>query len=161
MSDYVRAMRKLIGTRPLLLCGPAVIFLNRENRVLLHHRADNGTWGLPGGALELGERLEEAAVREAREEVGLTCHSLELLGIYSGPELYYCHPHGDEVHNVTVAYLCRDFSGTVVVNPAEGTEAAFFGIDEFPDPISPPIRVVIDDLRARYAEISAGREKAR
>ena len=156
MSDYVSEMRKLIGTRPLLLCGPAVILLDREKRVLLHHRTDNDAWGLPGGMIELGERLEDAAVREVQEEVGLTCHSLEFFGVYSGPELYYRYPRGDEVQNVTVAYVCRDFSGTIRVDETEGTEAAFFAIEEVPAAISPPIRVVIDDLRRRLDEIVDG-----
>jgi len=156
MSEYISEMRKLVGTRPLLLCGPAVIILDRDNRVLLHHRTDNDAWGLPGGMIELGERLEDAAVREVQEEVGLRCHSLEFFGVYSGPELHYHHPNGDEVHNVTVAYICRDFSGTIRVDETEGTEAAFFAIEEMPAAISPPIRVVIDDLRRRWEEIVAG-----
>jgi 8-oxo-dGTP diphosphatase len=151
MVGYIGEMRKLIGTRPLPLCGAAVILLDDQNRVLMHHRSDNGTWGLPGGALELGERLEEAAVRETREEVGLACRSLELFGVYSGPEFYYRHVHGDEVHNVGAVYLCRDFSGQIAVDPGEGTEAIFFPIEELPEPISPPVRPVLADLQARFA----------
>ncbi len=157
MSDYVREMRQLIGTRPLLLCGAGVLFLDGEGRVLLHHRTDNHAWGIPGGALELGERLEEAAAREAREEVGLICDRLELFGAYSGPELYYRYPHGDEVHNVSVVYLCRDFSGAIQVDPQEGTEARFFAIDGLPEPISPPVRPILTDLQARLFDLIADR----
>jgi 8-oxo-dGTP pyrophosphatase MutT (NUDIX family) len=153
MTDYITRMRRLIGTQPLLLCGPAVMLLDPEGRVLLHLRADIDAWGLPGGAVEPGERLEEAAVREVQEEVGLICHSLELFGVYSGPELYYRYPHGDEVHNVTVAYLCRDFSGTIQVDPAEGRDARFFAIDDLPAAISPPTRPVLNDLQRRWGEV--------
>ena len=153
MTNYVTEMRKLIGTRPMFLCGSAVIVLDARGEFLLHHRTDNDTWGLPGGALELGERLEECAAREVREEVGLTCHSLELFGVYSGPELYYRYPNGNEVHNVTAVYLCRDFSGEIVVDPVEGTEAAFFAVEEIPSEISPPIRPVIEDFVRRHEEV--------
>lgn len=64
MSDYVSQIRKLVGARPLILCSAGVVLLDRMNRVLLQHRTDNSMWGIPGGALEPGERLEDAAVRE-------------------------------------------------------------------------------------------------
>jgi 8-oxo-dGTP pyrophosphatase MutT (NUDIX family) len=155
MTEYVTEMRKLIGTRPLLLCGPAVILLDAQGRILLHHRTDNHTWALPGGSMELGETLEHCAVREAQEEVGLTCHSLDLFGVYSGPELYYRYPNGDELYNVTTVYLCRDFSGTITVDPTEGSDAAFFAIKDIPSEISPPIRPVIEDFLRRYGEVMA------
>ena len=153
MVDYMGELRKLVGTRPLLLCGANVILLDGSGRVLLHHRTDNDAWSLPGGAMELGERLEETAARETREEVGLTCHALTLFGVYSGPELYYRYPNGDEVYNVTVSYLCRDFSGEIDVNPAEGKAAAFFAIDDLPSDISPPVRPIIADLRCRWQHL--------
>ena len=153
MADYISELRKLVGSRPLLLCGANVILLDGDGRVLLHHRTDNDTWSLPGGAAELGERLEETAVREVHEEVGLTCRTLRLFGVYSGPELYYRYPNGDEVHNVSVSYLCRDFSREIEVDPTEGKAAAFFGIDEFPSDISPPVRPIIEDLRCRWQHL--------
>ncbi len=153
MVDYMGELRNLVGKRPLVLCGANVILLDGNGRLLLHHRTDNDTWSLPGGALELGERLEETATREVREEVGLTCHSLALFGVYSGPELYYRYPHGDEVHNVTGSYLCRDFSGEIKVDPAEGKAAAFFTIDDLPSDISPPVRPIIEDFVRRYRDI--------
>jgi len=156
MSDYFSEIRRLVGTRPLILCSAGIIVLDRMNRVLLHHRTDNSMWGIPGGALEPGERLEDAAVREVQEEVGLTCGSLALFGIYSGPEMYYRCPNGDEVHNVNVVYLCRDFSGTIHVDPVEGRDARFFAVEDIPAAITPPIRPVIEDLRRRFHEIVGG-----
>jgi ADP-ribose pyrophosphatase YjhB (NUDIX family) len=113
-------------------------------------------WCVPGGALEPGERLEDAAVREVQEEVGLNCGSLRLFGIYAGPEMYYRYPNGHEVHNVSVIYLCREFSGEVQVNPAEGKDVAFFFVADIPAAISPPNRPVIEDLRRRFHEIVGG-----
>ena len=156
MADYYRELRDLVGPRPVILCGANVILVDGHGRVLLHHRTDNNAWGLPGGVTELGETLEDTAVREVREEVGLTCHKLTLFGVYSGPELYYRYPNGDEVHNVSISYLCRDFSGEIDVDPAEGKAAAFFGIDEFPSDISPPVRPIIEDLVRRYRDVVTG-----
>src|SRR4030042_755004 len=156
MTTYIDELRKLVGTRPLLLCGANVILLDGAGRLLLHHRMDNDTWSLPGGAMELGERLEETAAREVLEEVGITCQMLVLFGVYSGPELYYRYPNGDEVYNVSVSYLCRAFSGETEVDPAEGKAAAFFAIDDLPSDISPPVRPIIEDLRHRYHQIATG-----
>ncbi len=156
MTDYYRELRRLVGPRPLVLCGANVILVHGQGRVLLHHRTENDTWGLPGGVTEPGESLEETAAREVREEVGLTCHKLTLFGVYSGPELYYRYPNGDEAYNVSVSYLCRDFSGEIAVDPVEGKAAAFFAIDDLPSDISPPVRPIIEDVVRRWGEILAG-----
>jgi 8-oxo-dGTP pyrophosphatase MutT (NUDIX family) len=158
MADYYRELRDLVGPRPVVLCGANVILVDGHGRVLLHHRIDNDAWGLPGGVTELGETLEDTAVREVREEVGLTCHTLTLFGVYSGPELYYRYPNGDEVHNVSVSYLCRDFSGEIEVDPAEGKAAAFFAIDDLPSEISPPVRPIIADFRCWWQRFPRGEE---
>ena len=75
--------------------------------------------------------------------------------VYSGPELYYRCPNGLELHNVSAVYLCRDFSGEIVVDPAEGTKAAFFAVKDLPSDITPPNRVVIADFVRRYQEVMA------
>lgn len=80
--DYVKELRKLVGTRPLILPGSVVIMLNNDNQILLQHRHDGG-WGVPGGLMELGESLEDTARREVKEETGLTVGSLKLLDVFS------------------------------------------------------------------------------
>lgn len=114
------------------MCGGNVIILDDNGRILLHHRVDNDTWGLPGGAMELGESLEETAIREAKEEVGLICRDPKIFNVYSGNQLYYKYPDGNEVYNVTVTYICKDFSGEIAVDETEGKDARFFSINEIP-----------------------------
>jgi ADP-ribose pyrophosphatase YjhB (NUDIX family) len=150
---YVGELRRLVGTRPLILCGASAIVLDPKGRLLLVHRTDYDMWSLPGGAAELGERLEDTAVREVHEEVGLTCHRLKLFGVYSGPELYFRYPNGDEVHPVIISYLCREFSGTIQVDYIEAKEAAFVAIEGIPSEISPIDRFIIEDLVRRYDQI--------
>lgn len=146
MSDYIGELRKLIGTLPIIMCGANVIILNRENQILMHHRLDNDSWGLPGGAMELGETLEEAARREVREEVGLICRKLTLYNVYSGSQLYYKYPDGNEVYNVTATYICKDFIGEIQVDYREGKAAKFFSFNEIPEKISPPVKIIIEDF---------------
>lgn len=153
MPDYVMDLRKYVGNKPLLVCGANVILLDNHNRILLHHRRDNDTWGLPGGCTELGEKVETTACREVYEEVGLTCENLSLFNVYSGEELYYKYPSGDEVYNITVTYLCSDFHGVIDVDPTEGKDARFFNVDEIPDKISPPVKIIIEDFLDRYNKV--------
>jgi len=64
-----------------------------------------GQWALPGGFVEVGETVREAAVREAAEETGLAVEVSRLVGVYSDPDR---DPRG---HNVSVAFLARVLSG--------------------------------------------------
>ena len=78
---------------------------------MVQKRADNHLWGYAGGSVELDEKVEDAAKRELFEETGLIANSLELFGVFSGKELHYIYPNGDEVSNIDVVYVCRDYCG--------------------------------------------------
>ena len=95
--DYMQELRALVGHRPVLVPGAAILILDDAGKVLLHRRGDDDLWSLPGGALEPGESLEEAARREAAEEVGLTLGELTLVDVFSGPEFFHEYPNGDQV----------------------------------------------------------------
>lgn len=139
MSDYILDLRRLVGHRPLLQVGASVIVEDPQGRILLQLRSDNRCWGYPGGSVELDEVVEEAARRELREETGLIAHRLELFGIFSGPEMHYVYPNGDEVSNVDLVFLCRDYGGTLRAQPGEVEELRFFAPNELPERLSPPI----------------------
>jgi ADP-ribose pyrophosphatase YjhB (NUDIX family) len=59
--------------------------VNEEGDLLLIRRTDNGNWALPGGAIDLGESVAQAAVRETFEESGIECEVTGIAGIYSDP----------------------------------------------------------------------------
>lgn len=128
---YITELRKLVGSRPLIMAGACVI-VEKEGMILLQKRTDNGLWGLPGGALEPGESMEQVARRELLEETGLVAGALELMAVFSGDGLYYQYPNGDEVHNVITAYCCREAHGEPFADGEEGSELRFFLLDELP-----------------------------
>ena len=153
MPGYVASLRSAVGHAPLILAGACVVVMDREGRILLQLRRDNAAWGLPGGLLEPGGSLEEAARREVFEETGLAVSALRLYGVYSGRDLFYQYPNGDQVHHVTAAYIAEDFSGRLQADGEEGRALRFFPLDALPLEISPPlipiIRDIVQDSRGR------------
>jgi 8-oxo-dGTP pyrophosphatase MutT (NUDIX family) len=152
MRGYVKELRKLIGTKPLLLYGASVLMFDPNGKVLMLLRTDNDCWCFPGGAVELGEKVEEAAKREALEETGLIIHEMELFGVFSGEELYYKYPHGDEVYIIDIAYKSSNYSGELVLD-AESKKAEFFNVDHLPSNISPPTIPIAAELKKRQSII--------
>lgn len=63
----------------------SVVVSNDAGEILLIRRTDNGTWALPGGAMDIGESLAQAAIRETKEETGIDCEITGLSGIYTDP----------------------------------------------------------------------------
>ena len=86
--------------------------------------------------MEPGESPEDTARRELLEETGLAAHSLELYGVYAGPQEHHIYPNGDEVYNVEFAYACRDWSGALACQAGEVEELRFFALDQLPDTLS-------------------------
>jgi 8-oxo-dGTP diphosphatase len=102
-------MRRRYPSRPILGVGAIVI---RRDRILLVQRGRaplKGYWSLPGGALELGERLADGVRREVLEETGLT---VKPLGVFEVFERISPGVRGrPEYHYVVVDYLCRVAGG--------------------------------------------------
>lgn len=133
MSEYILDLRKLVGHRPLLQVGASVLLEDEQGRLLMQRRADCHLWGYHGGSVELDEVVEEAARRELWEETGLRAEKMELFGIFSGPELHFTYPNGDEVSNVDHVFLCTAYSGALRPQPDEVEELRFFAWDELPE----------------------------
>jgi 8-oxo-dGTP diphosphatase len=99
-----------------LLATDCVVF-DSQDRVLLIRRGHppfKGDYALPGGFVEIGERVEDACRRELREETGIDVRELKLVGVYSDPKR---DPRG---HTCSVAYLAQ--VGTA--KPTAGDDAA-------------------------------------
>ena len=97
--------------RPIL--GVGAIILHRD-RVLLVERGKpplKGYWSLPGGVLEVGERLEDGVRREVREETGLEVKTRGIVTIFE--RIMHDAAGRPEYHYVLVDYLCRATGGTL------------------------------------------------
>jgi len=99
--------------------------------------------------MEPGETLEEVAARELSEETGLIANSLEMFHIFSGKDMYYKYPHGDEVYNVVAAYVCTDYDGVPTKDGDEAQELRFFSYSDIPTELSPPDKLIIHKFLER------------
>ncbi len=149
--DYVHEMRQKIGHSPLILAGATVLIFNDQEKLLMLLRTDIDCWGIPGGSMELGETLEETAVRETLEETGLQANHLVLFDVFSGPELYFEYPNGDITYNVSAAYTTHDAQGEITLGKEEHTRWGFFPLDDLPDKISPPIKPVLEKYKRKIS----------
>lgn len=86
--------------------------LTNEDLILLIRRTDNGNWAVPGGAIDLGESVAQAAVRETLEESGIECEITGIVGIYSDPRHVILYTSNGEVRQeFSIALTARALSG--------------------------------------------------
>ncbi|MGW2842931.1 NUDIX hydrolase [Streptomyces sp. NPDC001493] len=146
--DYIKEMRNLVGTRPLLLPGALVIVEREDGKILLTRRTDTGEWSLPGGHMEPGETIQDTARREVREETNIEVGDLELVGIFSGQNFYYKYPNGDEIFKVTIVYSAPLLPSEVRPDRSEVLELSYFDVGRLPDNLFDQERTIIE----AYAE---------
>ncbi len=95
-----------------------------QGQVLLTKREDFEVWCLPGGGVDEGESLAEAAIRETKEETGLEVELTQLVGVYSRLGGF------PDVH--IVLYLARPVGGEIRLQPGETVEVGYFPFDQLP-----------------------------
>ena len=122
-------MTKEVGVcRPVLTTDVVLMY---KDKILLIKRARDpfkGKWALPGGHVECGETVEEAALRELSEETGVEGELVTLISVYSEPDR---DPRG---HYVSVAYLAIP-KEKKLVTPRPGSDAEdarWFEISKIP-----------------------------
>lgn len=87
--------------------GSAVI-VNADGDVLLHRRSDSGLWTLPGGAMEIGETMSQAVVREVEEETGIRIAIAGLVGLYTDPRHVIAYANGEVRQQFNVSDQSHD-----------------------------------------------------
>jgi mutator protein MutT len=144
-KDYIQYLRSFIGNSKVIMVVSGAIIFDKDNRILLQRRSDNGLWGFPGGYMEIGETVEETARREVFEETGIKLNKMELFSIYSGPEYEVTYSNGDEVALVQIMFRCNDFTGSITESE-ESIETRFFETELLPREILSTHKEIIEDL---------------
>jgi ADP-ribose pyrophosphatase YjhB (NUDIX family) len=90
-----------------------VVVTNDNGEILMIRRTDNDNWAVPGGAIDLGESVSQAAVRETKEETGIDCEITGIVGIYSDPKHLIHYTSNDEVRQeFSILLTARLIGGT-------------------------------------------------
>jgi mutator protein MutT len=119
------------------LVGVGAIIVDRDRVVLVKrgHAPLQGEWSVPGGVLEVGETLRQAAVREVLEETGLCVEVGELLGVYD--RILRDSDEHTRYHYVLVDFLCRRIDGEPQ-GAGDAAEARWFTRGEVAGLLLPP-----------------------
>lgn len=116
--------------RPAVTTDCVVFTKEEEPKVLLIQRGNEpykGCWAFPGGFMNMEETAEECAVRELKEETGLTVKQIQQIGAYSKVDR---DPRG---RTVSIAYLAIVDAPTAVSGMDDAAKAAWFPLSSLPD----------------------------
>jgi ADP-ribose pyrophosphatase YjhB (NUDIX family) len=98
-----------------------VVVVDDAGELLLIRRTDNGNWAVPGGAVDLGESVAQAAVRETLEESGIECAITGIVGIYSDPKHVILYTsNGEARQEFSIVLTARPLTG----QPTPGSESS-------------------------------------
>jgi ADP-ribose pyrophosphatase YjhB (NUDIX family) len=127
-----------------------VIVVNDAGEILMIRRTDNDNWAVPGGAIDLGESVAQAAVRETREESGIECEITGLVGIYSDPKHVLLYTSNGEVRQeFSIVLTARPLSGQPTPS-SESSEVRWVPVAEVRGyTMDRSMRIRIDDYLAR------------
>jgi 8-oxo-dGTP diphosphatase len=122
-------MQREFPETPLVGVGAIIIENARVVLVKRAHPPLQAEWSIPGGVLEVGELVREAAIREAREETGLTVEPVELLGVYD--RVLRDADKRVQYHYVLIDFLCRRVAGDLAA-ASDAAEVRWFSRAELP-----------------------------
>jgi ADP-ribose pyrophosphatase YjhB (NUDIX family) len=107
-----------------LVPAASMVAFDQAGRILLQRRRDNEQWALPGGAMQIGETIASAAVRETKEETNVDVEVTGLVGIYTDPRHVIAYSDGEVRQEFNVCFRGRALPGNVSPS-SESSEVRF------------------------------------
>ncbi|MEV8207800.1 NUDIX hydrolase [Streptomyces sp. NPDC079189] len=128
------------------------VALNEAGEVLLIHKTDNDLWALPGGGVDVGESVADAAVRETKEETGFDVEVTGLVGLYTNPAHVMAYDDGEVRQQFSICFTARIVGGELRTS-SESKEVAFVAPDRLDGlNVHPSMRMRIEHGLARRSE---------
>ena len=110
-----------------------VVVVNDAGDILMIRRSDNENWAVPGGAIDLGESMTQAAIRETKEESGIDCEITGLIGIYTDPKHVLLYTSNGEVRQEFSILLTANVTGGQLTESDESSEVNWVKRDRLKD----------------------------
>jgi ADP-ribose pyrophosphatase YjhB (NUDIX family) len=107
-----------------------VVVENDRGEILLIRRSDNDNWALPGGAIDLGESMTQAALREVKEETGIDCEVTGLVGIYTDPKHIILYTSNNEARQEFSILLTAHATGGTLTPSSESTQVVWSTVSD-------------------------------
>ena len=146
-ESYLGKVRASVGdTEVILFVGARTVVLDEQGRLLLIQRSDNHRWAIPAGAMELGESMQDCAVRELWEETGLRATTVTPFAFYSA--YTYTNEWGHTYQQILMSFRVDAYEGELVRQTDESVDAGFFALDALPGGQSFILDETLADLAA-------------
>lgn len=127
MSPYLQSLRAKVGQTRIIHPAARIIVENKKGEYLFIERQDNGLLGIPAGAFEEGETIEQCIRREVKEETGLEIKDLTLIGLSTHPDRETTtYPNGDCMQYFTAEFYSDSWEGELRVGDKEEVRQAMF-----------------------------------
>ncbi|GIP18119.1 NUDIX hydrolase [Paenibacillus montaniterrae] len=144
MSEYYKNMRSKVGSELLFMPSVAAIVRNENNEILFIRKSNETIWGLPAGAIEIGETPAQAIRREVYEETGLTVNPERIIGVFGGDKYKYEYSNGHKVEYLVIMFECSIIEGILYALDGEAEELRFYKQDEIPEIAIPYPKEIFD-----------------
>ncbi len=149
-KNYIQWIRSKVGHEKVILIFAGGCIFNDNGDVLLQKRGDSNLWGFPGGAIELGETPEAAAIREVKEETGLDVIVDRLIGIYTDLDMSY--PNGDCAQSICINYVLQVTGGQLKIDHVETVDLQYFPLNHTPKLFCKQHEEFLADIKKIYSD---------
>ena len=130
-----------------------VVVADNDGKILMIRRTDNENWAVPGGGMDLGESIRDAAVREVKEETGIDIDVTGVVGIYTNPRHLIEYTSDGEVRQeFSIVFTARALGGEPTVSDESSEVRWIDPVELVSYQMDPSMRTRIDHYLARRSE---------
>jgi ADP-ribose pyrophosphatase YjhB (NUDIX family) len=137
-------------SEPIIKVGFSVIIENGRGEILLQYCPETRDWRLPSDLINLGEHLEEKALKQVEQGTGLQVKELVLYRMFSGKEFAFSYPEGIPEYQLTAIYIAKRFNGNLRINESKSHEQKFFSLYDLPNRFHDSSKEFVDQYAADH-----------